>query len=213
MDPEQQATDTTSANAETVTQPSASNARTFTQEEVNRISAQARNEGRASALKKAPASAPAAEPVQVNEATRLQQVEARLAESELQRSFDRYAIRHGVPDDAVDDLFELYKAQKPTDHAEWFTSKAQRFGFKGPTSTMPTQTTSQTPEPARPASAAPSAPARVDVPAAGGLTNIYELTPEQFAQLSPQDLRTHHERILAAANSRKGAPPVPQPKR
>jgi hypothetical protein len=211
MDQDQQATETTgTTEAEAVTQPPASSVRTFTQEEVNRISAQARQEGRASALKKAPAASPAAEPAQVTEASRLQQVEAQLAEAQLQRSFDRYAARAGIPEDAVDDLFELYKAQKPTDPTEWFTAKAQRFGFKG---NMSTTTQSQNPEPARPAPAAPSAPARVDVPSAGGLVNIYELTPEQFATLSPQDLRTHHERILSAANSRKGAPPVPNPKR
>jgi hypothetical protein len=43
----------------------------------------------------------------------------------------------------------------------------------------------------------------------GGLVDIYNLTPEQFASMTPAQMREHHERNVAAGNARTGAPRLP----
>jgi hypothetical protein len=178
------------------------------QSQVNTLIANARREGRDGALREGKQGQPAAQAAPLS-------AEARLEELELRRTFDRKAAKLGLDDEASDDLFDLYKAQRPTDVGAWFETKAGRFA-KGTvsqsTTTTPNNQQLPTAEPAKPVAAAPSAsqPNAVTPVTTGGLVDIYNLTPEQFATYTPQQLREHHETNVAAAQSRAGAPPVPK---
>lgn len=198
-------TETNQAEATTATEtpPSASaNVRTFTQEEVNRLTAKAREEGRQRAAK-APTGNDAG-----GESLSLKEIQDRLAESELRRGFDRRAMKLGIDDDAADDLFDLYKAQKPQDPQAWFDAKASRFGLKANVSTNPTNPQSNAPAQAAPA-AAPSAPSKVDQITSGGVVDYWNISSAQLEQLGPAGVRDLHEKALSVGRQLSGAPPRP----
>ena len=48
-----------------------------------------------------------------------------------------------------------------------------------------------------------------EMPTNFGLVDIYRLTPEQFAQLTPQQIVEHHKRAVEVARKQSGAVPLP----
>jgi hypothetical protein len=146
---------------------------------------------------------------------------AELASLRARTEFNDLIADHQIPRSAQGDMFDLYRAQRPADPAAWVAGKAPMFKGPGTTTTTPPSTPVSA-NPADPASlsppnapaAAPNAPAAHTAPiTTNGLTNIYELTPEQFARYTPAQLRAHHESNVAAAVTSTGAPPIRRPPR
>lgn len=109
---------------------------------INKLVGQARQEGRnAAQAAKPPAPAPAPAPApQPEPKMTLESLAQRLAETELRARFDKRALKRGYDDDAADDLFELYKVQKPTDDEQWFAEREKRLGLKPVTTATPPAT-------------------------------------------------------------------------
>ena len=200
---------TTSDQGEPATAPAGTGEKLLSQTQVNALIASARREGRESAGRETPK--PAAPKGEAGS------MELRLEEMEMRRTFDRRASKLGLDDEASDDLFDLYKAQRPSDLGAWFDGKAARFTSKGTVSQPPSILNQPNAEAAKPPAAAPSTsqPAAVNPITTGGLVDIFNLTPEQFATFTPLQLREQHEKNVASARSRAGAPPPPRmgPKR
>lgn len=137
------------ADQPTDTPPSGNTEKLLPQSEVNRLIANARREGRESATKaQKPAPAPqpavaqpaAAPAVTGNDA--ITQMQARLEEMDMRLKFTPLAIKAGLDDSQAEDMFDLFKLQRPQDPAGWLTDKAQRFGIgrKPETATTPPPT-------------------------------------------------------------------------
>lgn len=138
----QQGGETTAAS--TVTQPSSEGSgKLFSQDEVNRIAAEAREQGRKSAHKgqpvlavvpPAPAAQPSGQPPVGDDGGRvtLRQLQEQLDEEKMRRAFDKRATRRGLSDEQADDLFESFKAQRPSDADAWFDKKSLLYGFGKP---------------------------------------------------------------------------------
>lgn len=221
---------TASGQAGTATAPAGATEGSFTQAQVNQIAARAREEGRRSAEKERQqqtATTTSASSSGGDEPLTMRQLKERLDESELRRGFDKRAAKFEMSDETADDLFQLYKAQKPTDATAWFGTKAQQFGFKplgsGTTSSTNQAGTAgaaaaseagqqnqqqQATQPRPPA--APRAPAGNNQPTQGGLVDIWNMIPDQLNQLGPAGLREEFEKHLAVHNRRAGAPPLPK---
>lgn len=188
MPDETQTTTDTTAPAATpaatiapVTAPAASvNFTPEQQEQVNAIVAKRLAEDRA---RRAPTPAAAPTPAVTAQTTTVavpddgeqhmtpKQMRDAFNEMQLRMRFERQATKRGVDDDATEDLFQLYKVQKPADDSAWFDQKAARFGFnKGqpaaPTAATATQATvPQVTQPAGPPISDKGSPAP------GGVTN------------------------------------------
>lgn len=136
---------------------------------INKLVGQARVEGRNAATKAQPAPQPSAPPpAPAEQKLTLEDIARELAETKARARFDKQALRRGLSDDAADDLFELYKVQKPTDDENWFTEREKRLGLKQP-ATQPQPSTTTT----APAQPQPSGPPLSDKgsPAPGGVVN------------------------------------------
>lgn len=198
---------------------------TFTkeqQERVNAIVAQARKDGRESALR---AQAPAAAPVQAPQPAPIapadeqhmtpKQMRDELNELKLRGRFERQALKRGIEGDAADDLYELFKAQKPTNDVEWFEAKSQRFGFKPGTPAAPTAppatATAPAPEAPKAPPAAPVAPSTNALPTANGVVDLFSLNHAQLSSLGPQGVRENLEKLWRIGNQMSGAPTRPKP--
>jgi hypothetical protein len=121
------------------------------QAHINKLVGQARQEGRNAAVKQTPApvaAQPPAPPAPPEKIT-IESLAAQLAETQLRARFDKRALKRGLDEDASDDLFELYKAQKPSDDEQWFSERERRLGLKQ-------SSTSSTSQPSTPAT--PSVP-------------------------------------------------------
>jgi hypothetical protein len=133
-------------------------------------------------------------------------------ELQLRMRFDKQALKRGVDDSAAEDLFQLFKVQKPADDAAWFEEKSERFGFKGktaaPTAAPATATTApvEAPKPA----AAPGAPSTHQLPTSNGLLDPFSMTPAQQAALGPQGMRNALEALWKIGNQMSGAPERPK---
>lgn len=120
--------------------PPAEQPKLFTQEEVNSLVGRARVEAREAAKK--PATAPAPAPHSEEGAAgggqlSLKQLQAQLDDQKLRGAFDKRAAKLGIDDDAADDLFELYRVQRPDDLGTWLDGKVKRFGLKPGTTNNP----------------------------------------------------------------------------
>ena len=189
----------TTTTVETTTAP-APEVKTFTQEQLNTIVGQRIAEDRVRRpAKQEPAKAekPAAE----------SDVRAELEEMKLRNTFDRRVAKLDLKPEAEEDLFTLYKVQRPQDPDGWVKSKLESLGLKAATVTTPINGTAPTAPPA----ASTTQPAKVDPITSAGVPDIWNYTHEQIEALGPSGLREHFEKILAAGHSRSGAPPMPRP--
>lgn len=193
---------------------------TFTseqQEQVNAIVKQRLAEDRARRAKESPAAAsPAAQPsADDNERLTMRQlaednrqIKALLDETKQRARFDKQASRRGIDDAAADDLFELFKVQKPSDETQWFEEKGARFGFTKPST--PTAVTVATPSEVKPATAAPNAAAKVETITTDGLPSILRMTEAQLTALGPQGVKAEFEKSMQIDRQNSGAPPRPK---
>lgn len=185
--------------------PATDTGKVFTQVEVDRIAAAAREQGRKSAFKAttaAPQPAPTPQPPPAVQATgdegervTLRQLKEQLDEERMRRAFDKRAARRGLGDEVSEELFEIFKVQKPADPDEWFERKSTLFGFKAPgqstaAPTAPTATEHKAP----PATTATTAQANISDrgPAASSNARDFEgifdtdplrSTPDDFNRL------------------------------
>ena len=175
----------------------------FTQDDVNRIVARRLEEDRARRV------APKA-PEQTDKRTAItaDDVTALLAS---QRAFDRVTASANLTDRQLERMEAARKAENPPDVAAWARGYLADMGLgKSNLNPSPNAQTAPVAE-HKPSAVAPSSsqPSAVTPVTTGGLVDIYNLTPEQFASMSPAQLREHHERALASANAKSGAPRLP----
>lgn len=187
--------------------------KTFSQEEVNRIAAAAREDGRKSATKaqqQQAAPQPAPNAGSEDERLSLRLLKAELDETKMRGAFDKRASKLGIDDDAAETLFALYKAQNPTDPGEWFERTSKLFGLGSKTTPPPQPPTGSPTEGAKPPLGAPRPPERVDPHTSGGLLDIWNLPLDQVTKMGPAGLRAEFEKHLAIAAQSSGAPPLPK---
>jgi hypothetical protein len=98
---------------------------------INKLVGQARVEGRNAAVKAPAPPAPVPSPPPEPKLT-LEQIATELAETKMRARFDKQALRRGFDDAAADDLFDLYRVQKPADDETWFAEREKRLGLKRP---------------------------------------------------------------------------------
>ncbi len=137
----------------------------------------------------------------------VEQLREELARDRARVAFERVALKSGVADEAVDDLFALYDVQKPSDPKQWLEEKTKLLGIKStatPTATPVAQV------PAVPPAVAERAPSKVDPITSNGLVNVFSMTPGQIDQMGHVQFREHFEKILEYAKSQSGAPPKPR---
>lgn len=135
---------------------------------VNKLVGQARIEGRNAAKPPQPAPQPAPTPApQPEPKLTLEDVYRELNETKMRARFDKQALRRGISDEAADDLFDLYKAHKPTDDENWFAEREKRLVLKQAATPPATSTPALVPQPA------PNGPPLSDKgsPAPGGVVN------------------------------------------
>jgi predicted Zn-dependent peptidase len=175
----------------------------FTQDDVNRIVAKRLEEDRARrTAPKAPESTEKKTAITADEVTAL------LAS---QRAFDRVTAGAGLSDRQMERMEAARKAENPQDVAAWARGYLEDMGLgKSNVNPSPNAQTAPVAE-HKPAAVAPSSsqPSAVTPVTTGGLVDIYNLTPEQFASMTPAQMREHHERNVAAGNARTGAPRLP----
>lgn len=126
----------------------------FTQADMDRVAALARDQGRRSALKAAPVVAPAATaPTPTAQAAsveqdpvtlQIRQLQEQLNEQRLRSTFDKMAIRSGVPEELADDFFDMMKMQAPADPREWLADKCSKFKLGATTGQSAAQPTAST---------------------------------------------------------------------
>ncbi len=191
----------TVTTVETTTAPAQEAPRTFTQEQLNTIVGQRIAEDRVRRpAKQEPAKAekPAAE----------SDLRAELEEMKLRNAFDKRVAKLDLKPEADEDLFTLYKAQRPQDPDAWVKSKIESLGLKA--ATMPTPNSTTTPAATTGAAASTTQPAKVDPVTSGGIPDLWNMTSEQLTLLGPQGIREIHERALAVGTRMTGAPPLPK---
>lgn len=187
----------------------------LTQAQVNALVAQARREGRESAAQQTPppqtttqpkATTPPAGEAQPMTAEAVQQLMQR------ERAFTRATATAGLSEKQLARMEAAFNAEKPADVAAWSAGYLEDMGFAKPSTTQTTtQTTNGSTQTGQtPPAAAPMIPGASATGTAGGLTDIWNLSADQIEQLGPEGIRAEHEKILAHANKRSGAPPVPR---
>lgn len=227
----------TTQTQQTAPAPAASRV-TFTAEqqvEVNRIAAEARDQGRRAAASSsrsttAPAPAQQVQTQQSAPAPTVESVAAELRDERLRREFAEYAADFSVPRPIREDMFALYRAQNPGDPNAWFEQKRALGLFAvpqaaGSTATTATTAASITPGATAPAGAAspsvpqgtqpppaiaPSAPASNSLPMQNGIVDIFACTPAQLAAMGPQGVRTVLDQLSAIGQQLQGAPQRPK---
>lgn len=185
-------------------------AKTFTQEEVNRIAAQAREDGRKSATNKAAGEQEqkkddkaAAGGQQAPDVAALAQqaVTAALQAAGLD-PFSVAARQAGYNDAQVSLARAAHDAAKPPDLGKWLTEWPTQVGItikQGGGLVGPTATASHG-----------AAPRKVeDMRDDAGLVDVFSLTPEQVLAMGPTKVREEFEKTLAVSRERSGAPPLP----
>jgi hypothetical protein len=184
-------------------------AKTFTQEEVNRIAATAREEGRKSASNKAAEGQdpkkddkpPAGDKNPDVAALAQQAVTAALQAAGLD-PFSIAARQAGYSAAQVELARGAHDAAKPPDLGKWLTEWPTQVGI----------TIKQGGGQAGPTAAASTggAPRKVeDLRDEAGLVDVFSLTPEQVLAMGPTKIREEFEKTLAVARERSGAPPLP----
>lgn len=184
-------------------------ARTFTQEEVNRIAATAREEGRKSASSKAAEGQESKKDDKANGSQQAPDVAALAAQAVTQAlqaaGLDPFSIaarQAGYTPAQVELARVAHDTAKPPDLGKWLTEWPTQVGI----------TIKQGGGQAGPTAAASTggAPRKVeDLRDEAGLVDVFSLTPEQVLAMGPTKVREEFEKTLAVARERSGAPPLP----
>jgi hypothetical protein len=119
-------------NATSGTQPTGGDAteRTFKQDEVNRIAAQAREEGRKSASKDAVTKTTSAPATDESPLT-MKQLSQQLADERLARTFDKKTAKLDLDEETSGELFELYKGKPESERDKWLEKRAKVYAGRG----------------------------------------------------------------------------------
>lgn len=133
------------------TAPPQESPKLLTQEQVNKIVADRLAEDRA--RRPGSATPPPAPKPRDDEPLSLAKLKAENEALAMRMSFDKRAAKLGIDDDTADDLFELYKVQRPEDPSAWFEKKSKVFKLTNATSQQTTTT-----DPTKTATVQPSGP-------------------------------------------------------
>lgn len=210
-------TTTTAATGEPGTAPAGTGEKLIPQSQVNHLVAKARQEGRDAALKEKPQGGgqqPSGngQPAAKGDSTGMMSAEDVQQLIARDRAFTRATAQAGLSDRQLERMEAALRVENPSDVATWARSYLEDMGLVKSQITTTTTTTNNggTTDPTRTAPAAPNAPTKIEIPTVSGLVDIWNLSADQIDQLGPEGIRAEHEKILAAAGKRAGAPPVPK---
>lgn len=209
-------TTTTATTGDPATAPGAAgNEKSLPQSQVNTLVANARREGRESALRERQSSSSTTAAPKGEAASPAPADDAQATISRY-RAFDRAVGAAGLNERQLARMEAAFNAEKPSDVSAWSTNYLEDMGLvrhNPSTSTSTSQQAAAAAETRAPAAAAPSSsqPSVSQPITSDGLTNIYSMTPEQFAATPATRLKELHEQNVAAAQARSGAPPIPRP--
>jgi hypothetical protein len=221
---DEEKTATTATN--TGTQPGTSD-RTFTQAEVdeivkNRMRKEFKREAKRvenKADKEAKPDKPSRRELDERKADRGDIDKVLEKQRELERKLERAEFNAALHrdgrfrEDSFDDIWTLQTASKPKDQVEFLNGLHGRGAFLKPAKQDDTQTQSGNQVEEKKAGAtAPRAPSTAPAPPTvnGGLTDIWNMSAQQVASYTPQQLRGEFEKILEAGRQITGAPPRPR---
>ena len=176
------------------------------QEYINRIAAEARQQGRNSALRRQDP-----EPTKTQETTPQAKPAPTVAPSDevaklrAELEWRDIAAEQGLTRSQARRLASQYIADSPADPAAW----VQSFRDDGLLPTQQTTTTTQeaTVQP-KPASAATQA-RKVSAVESDGLIDVFSLTAAEHDAMGPEEIVRHFERARNAAMAKTGAPRLP----
>jgi hypothetical protein len=201
-----QGSGTTSAgNGQANTQPPP--AKTFTQDEVNRIAAQAREDGRRAAAKPPENQEPKKpEPPAGPSAPNVEDLVKLAVSQALQAAgvdpFTQTARAAGYTDAQISLARSAYDPAKAPDLGKWLNEWPTQVGImikQGNGTGAPT-----------PAASHGAAPRKVeDLRDEAGLIDVFSLSPEQVMAMGPAQIRTEFEKVLERQRQLSGAPPMP----
>ncbi len=188
----------------------------FTQEDMNRLAAKAREEGRRSAAKEREQQQvkPPETKVDDGEKLTLKELKAQLDETKRRADFEKKIRKYTLADEDADDFYDLYKMQNPSE-PDWFDKKAKLF-VKQPTvqpaSPPPaTATATAAADAPKPPPLAPSAPSGHGLPTQDGIVDIFSMSEDQRRAMTPMGIRKSLEAMVAIGNSQAGIPQRPKP--
>jgi len=191
-------------------------ARTFSQAEVDRI-VQSRLAEDRTRRQQAPAPKPTTNGTPQTTQTTTPPADDPHAARARERAFDRAIGPMQLSEQQIGimESESVKQGVQPGDMGSWCQRFAADVFGKQNVSPPPLPTTPPPASPQeqlKPPAAAPSSsqPNASTLVTTGGHVDIYTLTPEQFNALSPQQIREHHERNVAAAHARTMAPPLPK---
>ena len=192
------------------------------QSQVNTLVANARREGREAALREQQTTTTQQTTTQQQQAPAKgaeQQQPSAMSRSDVQalmqreRAFTHATAAVAPTPQQLARMEAAFNAENPSDVTAWVTQYAADMGLG-----KPGNQTSQSQQAGAAGTGSAAAAPSTSQPGQGGalitsdgLTNIYAMTPEQFAATPATKLRELHEQNVAAANARNGAPPVPRP--
>jgi hypothetical protein len=215
---DQDTTDTTSPVGATTEQPGTQPAegkaapavKLFTQDEVSRIAANARAEGRAEkqqATTQRETTKTAATPSNGNSITQAD-VQSLIARD---RAFNRAVMTAQLTDGQARRMEAALAAENPADVAAWSATWIEDMGLMKQAPQQPATQNGTTVDPAKSGAAAPSAPSGSVNPANhGGVPDLWSLSVAQIDAMGPAGVRAEYEKIMAVGNARAGAPPRPR---
>lgn len=182
--------------------------KTFTQEEVNRIAAQARDEGRRAGQQKAaltteqkPGDSKAAAP-NIDEIVK-QSVQQALQAAGVD-PFTQAAKAAGYSDAQISIARAAHAAAQPPDTAKWLTEWPSQVGMQ---INQPSGTNGN----GAGHRVTGADPRRVNtLEQENGLVDVFSLSEEQVKAMPIEQLVAHFEKAKAAAKTQTGAPPLPR---
>jgi hypothetical protein len=189
--------------------PGAPAVKTFTQEEVNRLTGQARDEGRRSASKAPDGTPPKPEGQQQTPAAPapdymsvVQQAVAQALQAAGVDPFTIAARQAGYSDAQIHLARAAHDAAKPPELGKWLAEWPTQVGLSikqnGGTG-APT-----------PAASTGGAPRKVeDMRDEAGLVDVFSLPPETVMAMGPARIREEFEKVLDRHRQTSGAPPIP----
>lgn len=185
--------------------------KTFTQEEVNRIAAQAREDGRRTASKapdapdaKAGGQQQAAAGAQVPDVTSVvQQAVAQALQLAGVDPFTVAARSAGYSDAQVQLARAAHEAARPPDTAKWLAEWPTQVGMQIKVQSNGTGAPTPTASNGGP-------PRKVeDMRDDAGLIDVFSLTPDQVMAMGPAKIREEFEKVETRRRDLSGAPPLP----
>jgi len=186
--------------------------RAAVQEDFNRIVGRARQEGRNAATRStptppAPPATPATPPPATPPPSEPEPWRVEIDSLRAELSFKSLAMRHGLSDSQATRVYALYTAENPDDGDAWIqglrdegflqASQQQRQGQRIPAPGGIQQ------------APVPGSPRKVTRLDAGGVINVFDLTDDEVANMTSEQIVENFEKAREQRAQSSGRPPVP----